>query len=1127
MRGRINPATALLAVGRLPDPLERAASFRQAVAALGQQMRVTGPPPLDGVDPQTLAHALRVAFDQGLADDLDFVAPGPGTVALYEIMMALPAGPERRELGRRVLTRLYEGTAGTFAAVATRMALGSAKALEPATMRARVGLVVDFPIGSGVDGDALALTLATRRELAERWMIRPSFAALPARRMAARILERAAREAVMRSQQGDALPRELLAGEVVRPVRRRLLSDREPLVWRHAAVSRGLLSTVDAQLREQIDLSLDPQLSPTEWRRAAVSLVATMATDAAGGLKACQRLLKSEMLQRDPGIAATMIWGLGPVIEAEPDAAEQLLDLLAASRRPDVAEAVAQLFAELGPSRFGSRAADMLRSVLASKLDSDPPALRGITQRTLANLDRDGGEEGLAESLRRAMVAFETDGARGAHDHALEAAARAGTALDRLLALDAHDSGLLPESISLLGDIDGLALESSRLSELLLLGKRPGDSDASLPEMDRLFDRLGNWLLDAEENEMDAAWSRLGSLGNQRRLRALLHLVDTETAHADVDEAASRLRGRVRRALDVLLRRLAAGPDASVHRIVCATLARACDAAVREGVAEPSDVFLLVADRLADRHSILTLGEASTNEDVSAVLGAYAGFLDPSTGGVDSRAESTHDTETISLQGDARAATAARRMFGLSAGLAAGGSHRAEALRGTVLRVARSLEAILAARGISDIGEETASTSAIDDLEHALDALRTLAAGANRRVLGQEPDAAEVVADLPTLPLLLERAVSASVPPNADQFAAALAELLREIPGPISTAIASVLSRVTNLPAVAPTDIVAIPLGRRRAELPDWLLPRRTLGAFWVVRPLGAGGVSSVFVARRLEERHDSKAESFALKVPQFDPATARSLSEQEFMEMFRDEAGALLSLPHHENLARFVTFDMAARPKPILVMELIRGAGLERLVRSRSLTVQRALSHLDGILAGLEAMHSAGVGHLDIKPSNVIVRDGDTPVLVDFGLSGRKLRPGCGTLDYCAPEVIGIAPEGYTPSPLSADVYAFSCLAFEVLTGGALFQGPDETSMLSHHLSHDGWPERLAALSQLPDLGDVALVLAACLRRDSRARPSVTEIRKALAQAGRKLTHATWPLGSKRVAPEPVSKRA
>ncbi|MBK7582867.1 MAG: serine/threonine protein kinase [Myxococcales bacterium] len=1123
MRGRINPASALLALGRLTDPSDRAANFRQAVAALGQNMRVTGPPPLDGADPAVLVRACQVALEARLPDDLDFIAPGPGTVALYEIMMALPPGAERREFGRRVLTRLYEGTANTFAAIATRMALGSGKALEPATMRARVGLLIDVPIGSDVDADALALTLATRREMAERWVVRPSFGALPARRMAARILERAAREAVMRSQQGDPLPRELLAGELVRPARRRLLADREPLVWRHAAVSRGLLATVDQQLREQIDLALDPELSPTEWRRAAVSLVATIAADPTGGLKACVRLLKSDVLRKDPGVAATMVWGLGPAIETEPDAAEQLLDLIAASRRPDVAEAVAQLFTELGPSHFGDRAADMLRAVLVSKLDGDTTAMRGTTERTLAALDRDRGAEGLGEALRRAMVAFETEGARAAFDHATLAQGSIEAALGQLCQLDAHDENSLPEALALLSALDGVALESNRLSDLLLLGRRPGDSDASLPEMDRIYDRLGSWLLDAEERELDAAWSRLGSFGNQRRLRALLHLIDAETAHGDTDDAGLRLRVRVRRSLDVLIRRLAAGPDASVHRIVCATLARACDAAVREGVAEPSDVFLLIGDRLGDRQSIATLGEASTNEDVSAVLRSYAGFLDPKGAEPQaSRSDGTFDTETASLASHESIATAARRVLRLSVGLSAGGSHRAEALRGTVLSLARSLEAVVAARGLPDVIDQGAGTSTIVELESALDALRTLLSGARRRVLDLEPDVAEVVADVPALSLLLERAISASVPPNADQLAAAEVELLRDLPKALALAVSGVLTRVRELPALAPTDVVAIPLGRRRAELPDWLLPRRTLGAFYVVRPLGAGGVSSVFVARRLEERHDNKAESFALKVPHFDPSTARSLSEQEFMQMFRDEAGALLSLPQHENIARFVTFDMAARPKPILVMELIRGVGLDRLIRSRSLTVERAFQYLDGILAGLDAMHGAGVGHLDVKPSNVILRDGDVPVLVDFGLSGRKLRPGCGTVEYCSPEVIGIVPDDHTPTPLAADVYAFACMAFEVLAGRSLFEAKDETASLALHLAHDGWPERLAALSKLPSLSEVSVVLAASLRHDSRARPSVSEVRNALAHAGRALSRAPWPLGHQ--AREPAS---
>ena len=58
-------------------------------------------------------------------------------------------------------------------------------------------------------------------------------------------------------------------------------------------------------------------------------------------------------------------------------------------------------------------------------------------------------------------------------------------------------------------------------------------------------------------------------------------------------------------------------------------------------------------------------------------------------------------------------------------------------------------------------------------------------------------------------------------------------------------------------------------------------------------------------MARRIEERNNAKAEGFALKVPDYDPTTARSLSEQEFLQLFREEAGALLGLPTHENLAR------------------------------------------------------------------------------------------------------------------------------------------------------------------------------------------------------------------------------
>jgi len=445
--------------------------------------------------------------------------------------------------------------------------------------------------------------------------------------------------------------------------------------------------------------------------------------------------------------------------------------------------------------------------------------------------------------------------------------------------------------------------------------------------------------------------------------------------------------------------------------------------------------------------------------------------------------------------------------------LGAGGSYRGEALRRVVQRLARALENVAAARGQADLVDASGgSADVLADVELAVDGVRRLTQGAVRRVLDVDPNTIAVVADVPSVAALVERTVRSNVPPNAAQLQMAISELTADIPEAIGSAVAKVLGRLEHLPVAATSDnSLAIPLERRRPPLPDWLLPRRTIGAFYVVRSLGSGGASSVFMARRLEERNDAKAEGFALKVPDYDPTTARSLSEQEFLQLFREEAGALLGLPQHENLARFVTFDLAARPKPILVMELIRGAGLDRLIRSRSLTMERTLSYLDGILAALEAMHGAGVGHLDIKPSNVILRDGQTPVLVDFGLSGRQLRPGCGTLEYCAPEVLGLVE---ARSPLPADIYAFACTAFEALTFTLLFDAEDETSLMSAHIGHDGWPENLARLAHLPESAEVSRLLAACLRRDPKNRPNVSQARSALAKLTPALASVSFPLG-------------
>lgn len=1119
MLRRPNPVEALTALPRLTQAEERRASFRQAIAALGASARVTGPPPLDDVDVRSLQGAVGVALDAGLCDELDWIAPGKAAVALFELSSALPPGRERRELARRVFGRLYEGNAETFAAVATRMALGNARPLEAATIKARIGLVLDMPIGSTTNADPLALAIASRRELTAQWIGAASTGALAARRLAAKLFEHAAREALTMAQQGDHQPRRVLLDRLNRPAFERLLADREPLVWRHAAVARGLLSTLDGRLQAQIEQALDPGLSPTTWRRAAVSLVAASVADPTGGIKQCEGLLQSPIVERDPGLVATMVWGLPRLIEAEPDAAEELLRQLASLGRSDVAEAVAELLTDLAAPDFAEPTVRQLHTKLLQHVHDEGPLQRALAGQALRQLARTHQDGTVHAAIRLAMEAFELAGAREAHELALAAVQVAQREVIEIAAFDPEEERSLPELLTRLGDLDSSALVSSRLTHLLLLGRRPGDTDSSVPEMERVFDSVGTWALDAEEVvDETAEWTQLRNLARQRRLRTLLHLVDLETAgNTDPDGGSGRVRARLRRTLEILLQRLASGPDGAIHRILSAALARTCDAAVREGLADPSDIFLLVAHTLTDHETISAMGEASTNPDVRGPLVALHAFLEGSY-------VEPIDEEVIALTASTRAAPLedasidpaqrARTVLHLSSALGASGSYRGEALRQVVFALGRSLESLANARCLSDLqATDGAGTSPLEEVERACEGLRRLVSGAHRRVLGGAVASdIEVVTDVPPLSSLIERTASGGVLSSA-QFTMAVSELVAELPTGFASAVWAVVSRLAALPVHATTDVFAIPLGKRRPALPGWLLPRRTIGAFYVVRALGAGGVSSVFEARRYEERQDRRAETFALKVPQYDPTTARQLSEQEFMQLFREEAGALLALPQHPNLARFVTFDLAARPKPILVMELIEGTPLDRAVRSRTLTTATVLDHLDGVLAGLEAMHAVGVGHLDLKPSNVILRGGETPVLVDFGLSGRKLRPGCGTLEYVAPEVLGVVPRDHQPSPNAADIYSFACTAFELLTTNLLFDAEDEMAIMSHHVAHDGWPDKLAALAANPAIEDLAVVLAACLRRDPRHRPDARATRQALRALRPRVTELAWPL--------------
>ncbi len=1093
------------------DDDERRRLWRQSMATLAAEAAEHRPVPLEGLDPAQVLASVRSAIAAGLLDDLDFLSPSHAAAALYELAAVLPMGEERRELGRRVAARLHQGDATTFVTLATQLAVASKRALSGPAVRARVALALELPIGSGTRADALALALVSRQELAEEWLVQPSTGSLPSRRLAARLLERAAREAARRCDHGDDSVLAVFERDGVKRAWERLLGDREPLVWRHVATARGLLSEHVIDFADEIVTDLDPDLTPTQWRRAAASLAASIAVAPQKALTRAAALLESDVRRKDPGIAGAMLLGLPRAAEAEPEAAEELCTALVREGGLDAAEALLSLRLERVDGDFGAWACQMARAQLreAGFAESDDDGLVALAEA----LDEDlrPNEERERPSLRlhleAALGAFADNDARAAYARAQAVLVQVEATLRELEAAPQTNLAGRREAYRAMRELDGALLETSILGDLLTLGAR-GENSAVTAPLNGYLARLTEWLLQNERVPLAEGEAIEHRTLRIHRLRTLLHAVDADGSFGD--PRGSDLRDRRLRTLSVLLRRVQRDAASPLSRVVTAAAARACDAVLREELAELSDIFLIVVRHVDSLRSLGTMAEASMVPEMENVFRAYAILVDRTE--QSARVTGTRTRASLDALGT------------LVRSFPAASSPRVDALHGALLAYKRAIEGLMAARSLSQLANE-ADGSAVVELERAVRLLVRLIVGARRR-LGETPDDATGVAGpaLRVVDIAVERAYRGDKEPLGEAVAAALDSLHDDLPGPLAEVAGNALVRILSLPAEPRPgherrDSFA-PAPPKEAPLPPWLPPSRTLGGFYVLRALGAGAVGSVFVARRSEEKKNEDAPRFALKVPEYSGAAARTLSEDEFLRLFREEAGALLAIPEHENLARLVTFDAGARPKPILVMELVEGPTLERVLDTGALDVARTFALLDGIAAGLAAMHEVGVGHLDVKPSNVILRDMDaltghsgTPVLVDFGLAGRHLRPGCATASYGAPEVWGLLPKGHKPTPMAADVYAFGCLAFEMLTGRELVWAGSEVGIITAHLSHDGDFEGLVWLAQDSALAPVAEVLAGAVRQDPRARTPMAELRAQLAAVAPQVSHLRWPL--------------
>jgi eukaryotic-like serine/threonine-protein kinase len=1106
---------------RVESETEVRALWRRGMATLAALASDHHPVPLEGFNPAALLSAVRMALSRGYVDDLGWLSRPAASVALFELASALPRSDEKRELGRRVLAALHQSDAQTFIALATALALGSSSVLRGATMRARVTLCLDLPLGVGIRTDPLALALISRRDSEHAWLGRPATGSLPSRRLAARILERAAREAARRHAAGDDTGVRVFQLASVRTSLDRLLADRESLVWRHAAAARGLLSGAIPAWAEAIDAGLAPELSPTEWRRAAASLAARIAVAPEVTLARCQALLHSDLMVADRGLVTAMIHGLPCAADSEREAAETLLDALMEHADLGAVEALADLRRERLGSDFGAAAVERARQRLRR-----------------ASPSGDRGGSALREALLYELTPAEERPGRSVHDHlasglehfatghdasadterALEAAHAALARLeqgDRERAGD--DDGMAHrEAFLALRELDRGLLETSTLGELLMLY-----AAGSRAMAERLVERLARWLLARETSPLaadgiervnrDITW-------RMRRMRALLHLVDID--HLYSEGQRDDLHEWRLRAVNVLLARAGQDVPSPLRRALCATLARACDAVIREELCEISDVFVATTLTLSSENDLEVLAEASMDPIFKQAMRAYVDAM--------RQVRVAHEDEAH------EPSLCLEALRSVVAAIPAAMSPRVEALRTALAQIARALDRLHAADSLAEIVGD-GSGSPMSALLTGATRMARLVIGAGRHLgYGANTSDSALGSSLRGLESEIDHAVRGDRKNLPSALADAARTMRAELAPLVADVAALVFARMGRLPAEAPHTgraarlrLVATPAGAELAPVPvrmsPWLPPDRILGGFYILRTVDRGAVGSVFVACRVEERHAERPEIFALKVPEYGGDAALTLSEAEFMHLFREEAQALMSLPGHPNLARFITFDAGARPKPILVMELVEGPTLERLLDREEMSVAEMLAVLDGVAAGLGAMHRVGIAHLDVKPSNIILRAraGDeptsdrpetVPVLVDFGLAGRRIRPGCATVYYGAPEVWTSAPQPDLP-PMPTDVYAFACMAFEMLTGELLFDGDTAVAIVAGHMEHDGVPARLAQYMRTPHLAPLMRLFAGALHPDLAQRASIDAVRRGLADLTPALADLAWPL--------------
>ena len=223
-----------------------------------------------------------------------------------------------------------------------------------------------------------------------------------------------------------------------------------------------------------------------------------------------------------------------------------------------------------------------------------------------------------------------------------------------------------------------------------------------------------------------------------------------------------------------------------------------------------------------------------------------------------------------------------------------------------------------------------------------------------------------------------------------------------------------------------------------------------------ITQLLGEGGMS--FVYKAIDKQLQRTVAIKTLK-PVY-------VEQEKFVERFKREAQTAANL-NHPNIVQI--FDWGIGDEPFFVMEYIEGSTLTSIIsKKKTLSINDILFIGAQVSSGLQAAHSQGLVHRDIKPGNIMITPEGKVKVTDFGIVSlqneesdiTKTGSILGTASY-------ISPEQAQGKPVSkeSDLYSLGTVLYELITGRPPFEGETPIATATKHITDK--PEKLSSYRQ------------------------------------------------------------